>query len=298
MSLLNQCIKIILLLSAALLSTSAQTRFSGLREQLNARTASTSGRIGVAVIDLQTGDTLSVRGAERFPMQSVFKFHVALAMLKQVDRGKFSLSSSVPVLPGEIRGGTWSPLREKYTASVTAIPLDEMLRATVAQSDNNGCDILFRLLGGPAAVDSIVRSFGVPGIAIVGTEMDMSRDSMLQYRNFSTPFAMARLLQRWVKDSILSSKSTAYLWDVMTRTSTGPKRLKGKLPKGTVLAHKTGSSGENAAGIAAATNDSGILVLPDGRRVAVAVFVSDSPASETEREGVIADVAKIVWESY
>lgn len=276
---------------------SAQSRFSGLRDALNARVASTPGRIGVAVIDLQTGDTVTVRGSERFPMQSVFKFHVALAMLKQVDRGIFSLKNSVTVLPGEIRGGTWSPLREKYPAPITVLPLDEMLRATVAQSDNNGCDILFRLLGGPARVDSIVRSFGVEGVAIVGTELDMSRDSLLQYRNYSTPLAMARLLKRWAKDSILSRTSTVYLWDVMTGTTTGPKRLKGKLPAGTVVAHKTGSSGTNAAGIAAATNDSGILVLPDGRRVAVAVFVSDSPASEAEREGVIADVAKLVWDS-
>jgi len=84
----------------------------------------------------------------------------------------------------------------------------------------------------------------------------------------------------------------------MASSGTGLKRIKGLLPAGTVVAHKTGSSGTNDAGVAAATNDVGIIAFPDGRAVALVVFVSDSGASEEERDGVIAAIARAVWDAY
>jgi len=49
-------------------------------------------------------------------------------------------------------------------------------------------------------------------------------------------------------------------------------------------------------GITAATNDIGIITLPNGRHLAIAVFVSDSPTDEVTREGVIARIAKAIWD--
>src|SRR4029077_2374180 len=95
----------------------------------------------------------------------------------------------------------------------------------------------------------------------------------------------------------LSETTQTLLLKFMIESTPGAKRLKGLLPPGTIVAHKTGTSGtEN--GITAATNDIGIITLPNGRHVAVAVFVSDSPADEATREGVIAKVAKAIWEKF
>jgi beta-lactamase class A len=110
--------------------------------------------------------------------------------------------------------------------------------------------------------------------------------------------AMARLLQRFAGNDLLTTELRSYLWTIMVDTPTGAKRLKALLPTGTIVAHKTGSSGTNASGMAAATNDVGIIVLPDGRRIAVAVFVSDSRAPEADRERVIALIARAVWSAF
>jgi beta-lactamase class A len=92
----------------------------------------------------------------------------------------------------------------------------------------------------------------------------------------------------------LSETAHGLLLKLMTESTPGAKRLKGLLPGGTIVAHKTGTSG-TVKGVTAATNDIGIIALPNGRHVAIAVFVSDSPADEATREGVIAKVARAVW---
>ena len=81
----------------------------------------------------------------------------------------------------------------------------------------------------------------------------------------------------------------------MTESTTFPARIKGLLPASTVVAHKTGSSGTRN-GLTAATNDIGIVTLPDGRHMAIAVFVSDSKADDATRDAVIAKIARLAWE--
>ena len=83
----------------------------------------------------------------------------------------------------------------------------------------------------------------------------------------------------------------------MTETTTGPKRIKGLLPDGTVVAHKTGTS-STVNGMTAATNDVGLVTLPRGQHLAIAVFVSDSTADSAIREEVIAKVTRAAWEEW
>ena len=93
----------------------------------------------------------------------------------------------------------------------------------------------------------------------------------------------------------LSEPSRALLLRLMTQTPTGSRRIKGLLPVGTVVAHKTGTSG-TVKGLTPATNDVGLVTLPNGRHLAVAVFVSDSMANDSAREKVIARVARAAWD--
>ena len=256
------------------------------------------GRVGVAVIGPGKNDTLAVNGSGRFPMQSVYKFPIALAVLNRVDSGKFSLDQKIHIRKDDLLTGTWSPLREKYPDGNVDIPLSELLTYTVSLSDNNGCDILFRLLGGPETVDRYVHSLGIRDIAIATTEAEMHNNRYAQRRNWSSPAAMAQLLQMFECGKILSEKSREFLWQAMVKTGTGPGRIKGLLPAGTVVAHKTGSSGTNSDGITAATNDVGILTLPGGKHVVLVVFVSDAKAKESACEDVIARITKAVWDAF
>lgn len=281
------------IISAAL---SAQT--DSLRIRIEKIASQAKGDVGVAVFGVEKNISITLNGEQRFPMQSVYKFPVALAVLNAVDKGLLSLDQRIFIKKEEMLPKTWSPLREKYPLGDTAVSLDEIVRYTVSLSDNVGCDVLFRLLGGPGSVDQFIKGLGLDGIAVRNTEQEMGKDSLAQYRNYSTPAAMAQLLTLTYTGKILSAGSTAYLMKILEETTTGPKRLKGLLPKGTNVAHKTGSSGTNSSGITAATNDAGIITLPNGTHVAVVVFVSNSSAEEIIREEVIAKIAKAVWDQY
>jgi beta-lactamase class A len=267
-----------------------------LRSQLTALVAKADGQVGVAIRDLANGDRLVINGDTRFPMQSVYKFPLALAVLHRVDRGEFSLGQVVHFDRSRLLPGTWSPIRDAHPDAAVDLPLADVLRYVVSDSDNNGCDALFRLVGGPPAVERYIRALGVREMAIAATEEEAHRDWQTQFRNWTRPDALADLLERFYRKRILSEKSQAFLWKLMVDTTTGPNRLKGLVPAGVVVGHKTGSSGKNDQGVSAAVNDAGILVLPNGRQIAIAVLISGARVADEESERVIADIARLAAE--
>lgn len=289
-------------LSAAVLlccgPRTTQTQLEASRGSIEQIVAGINAKVGVAVLDIETGDTLTIDGSGKYPMQSVYKFPLALAVLQRVDEGALSLKQRIHIGKAELVPDTWSPMREKYPEGNIEIPLEEIIRYTVSQSDNNGCDILFRLMGGPPSVEAYIHSLGITEIAIVSTEQEMHKDGSLQYRNWCSPAGMSQLLRKFCRGEALSEKSTSFLREIMEQTPTGPRRIKGLLPKGTVVAHKTGSSGANELGLVAATNDVGVVTLPSGRHVAIAIFVSDAREEEVACEDVIALIARAVWGVY
>ncbi len=254
------------------------------------------GDIGIAIIGVEDNDTITINRNNKFPMQSVYKFPLALAVLDKVDKGILSLNQKIFVKKEELLPNTWSPLREKYPDGNVNITLDELLTYTVSVSDNNGCDILFRLLGGPKIVNDYIHNLGITNIAIAATEEEMHKDWKVQFSNWCTPYAMGQLLSLFYHNKILSTKSGKYLVQIMVKTSTGTKRIKGLLPTGTIVAHKTGSSGSNEAGVIGALNDVGIVTLPNGKHFVIVVFISNSTAEEAACENVIAEVAKAAWD--
>ena len=287
---------LLILLLVVVASASAQLDSARAKIDLVARQA--RGLVGVAAIDLVTGDTLTVRRDDHFPMQSVYKFPLALAVLDRIDKGAMSLAQSVHIRRAELHPNTWSPLRDAHPVGDLDLSIDSLLAYVTVYSDNNACDILFRLIGGTGFVDRYVHKRGIADMAIVATEHEMHQRWKIQYRNWSSPLAMSRLLQLFDNGKILSPKSRDYLLRLLVSSIPGSSRIKGLLPSDAVVAHKTGSSGTDEKGIAAATNDIGILVTPGGRRVALVVFVSDSDASDEQRDSVIASIARAIWDAY
>jgi beta-lactamase class A len=269
-----------------------------LRDDIRKFISTADGKVGVAIKFLDSGDTLTVNNDYKYPMQSVYKFPLAFAVLNMIDKGEYSLKHEIRLNKGELLPDTWSPLRDKYPEGNVDIPLSEILTYTVSLSDNNGCDILFRLLGGPGNVEEYIHGLGINDIAIISTEQEMHADYVLQYKNWCKPMAMASLFELLNSGKHLSMESNDFLYKILAETSTGTNRIKGLLPEGTVVAHKTGSSGYNDKGIASATNDAGIVELPDGRKFAIAVFVSDFKGDEKTCESIIAKISRAVWDYY
>lgn len=286
------------LLILLFLSQSGYCQLEKLRKNIATITNSKNAIVGVSVLNLSNGDTLTVNKTHHFPMQSVYKFHLALAVLNQVDKGTFSLNQNILVKKTDLLPNLYSPMREKYPEGNVNLPLSEILKYTVAQSDNSACDLLFRLLGGPQKVNSYIHKIGVKEVNIVAPEEEMQKDWQVQYTNWSTPIAATQLLQKFYQRKLLSKNSQDFLWKTMTGTTTGPNKIRGLLPKEAVVAHKTGFSGKNAEGLTGATNDIGIIVLPNGQKIAIALLVSNSTETEIVNERIMAEITKEVWDYY
>ena len=253
------------------------------------------GHIGAAVYLVETGAHASFRGRERFPMQSVYKFPIAMAVLHDVDTGSLSLDRSVRITERDlVPPSLHSPIRDRYPEGAS-LPLREVLRYAVSESDGTASDVLLRLAGGPSRVTAYVEGLGVTGVRIVTSEMEMSRSDRVQYRNWAQPDEMIALLRAFHEGRGLSGASRELLREWMTNTLTGLKRIRGLLPEDGLVAHKTGTS-NTIHGLTAATNDVGIVTLPDGRHLAIAVFVSDSRAGVEAREGLIAQISRAAWD--
>ena len=152
------------------------------------------------------------------------------------------------------------------------------------------------MLGGRGRVTAYLRGLGVQDMVVATSEKTMwQNERVQQYRNWATPDATVGLLCRLQQGRGLSASSRRLLLGFMTGSRTGPWRIKGQLPAGTVVAHKTGSSGA-VDGLTRATNDAEIVTLPDGKHLAVAVFVSDTRADEATQEAVIAKIARAAWD--
>jgi beta-lactamase class A len=230
------------------------------------------------------------------PMQSVFKLPLAVTALHLVEVGKFSPDQTLRFLPGDrILPHTHSPLQDKYPEGNVDVPLRELLQLEISESDNVAADIVLRTVGGPTFVNEYMRSLGVQGFHLQDDEQGLARDEAVQYRNWFEPAGAVQLLRRISDDSPLTAEHTRMLLQWMQDASSGAGRIKGKLPAGTTVMHKTGSSGTRD-GVAVATNDIGLITLPDGRRLAIAVFVTDSKADDDMRDAVLAQIARAAYD--
>ncbi|AMR40201.1 CME family extended-spectrum class A beta-lactamase [Elizabethkingia anophelis] len=288
--------KIILLF--ILTSQLVLAQHTSILNDINAVTKDKKATVAVSVLGIENDFQFSnANGNLKMPMMSVFKFHIALAVLNQVDRGNLALDQKVLVKKSDLLENTWSPIREKYPDGNVELPLSEIITYTVAQSDNNGCDILLRLIGGVKTVQKLMDVNGVKNFQVKYNEEEMSKKGVqAPYANYTTTASMVKTLKAFYKGMFLSKRSTIFLMDIMTKTNTGMSKLPGLLPK-VRMARKTGSSGKMKNGLTIAENDSGIVTLANGKHYAIAVFVKDSMESEEVNCGMIAQVSKIVWDA-
>jgi beta-lactamase class A len=291
------------------------------------------GHLGVAVLHVESGDRGSYHGTERFPMQSVFKLPLAIEVLARVDAGELRLDEVLRIRPIDIRPGPPGALADELPPSGGDRTVLELLERVLKSSDNTAADVLLERLGGPRRVMDRLRALGLTGIDVSRSEAELMLDfcgvvplpprdtwtlqgvkaasatgpagrsrGLATYladpRDTATPEAMAALLLRVHRQDLLTRPSAARLVDILERVTTGKDRLRGLLPAGTVVAHKTGTSDE-ADGIVAATNDVGIITLPGaGGHVVVAAFLTTARGDDAARAHALARVGRAVFDHY
>jgi len=253
-----------------------------------------SGRkavIGVAIYNCKNEESFCINGCKRFPMQSVFKLPIVLKLLSKIDAGEESLSDSIFIKDSDLLPETWSPMREKYVHGNVNVALSDIIRYTIAQSDNNGCDILLRHIGGPSVVNEYLRSIGIEQITIARNEAEQHTNFNSQYDNWATPMETVKLLKLLYEKRLLKENSHEFLWKTMCETSTGS--VKDKIPQTVSVAHKTGSGFDPKVKLYV-TNDVGVMVLPDNTAALFAIYIMKSKENRSTNYEIIADIAKCV----
>jgi beta-lactamase class A len=290
-------LSITLLLGMPFLVTAQVQIHQKLRNQIRQIAGNASGKIGVSVRLLETGDTLNYHNEDKYVMQSVFKLPIAMAVMQEIDQKRLKLDQTVHLTQADLPEN-YSPLRDKYPHGNVDVSIKELLTYMVTLSDNDACDILLKVLGGPQKVEAYVKRLGVKPIAIQVSEMDMHSSWTAQYKNWCWPSTQVDLLTKLYQQHALTKYSTELLWDLLLHTVVTPKRIKGLLPVGTMVGHRSGTSGTNDKGLSPGTNDVGIIVLPNGKHLAVAVFIMDSHDDHTARELLIAKIAKATYDEF
>ncbi len=270
-----------------------------LKGKINTVLVDKDATVGIAISGVNPNDSLSINGDKKLPLQSVFKYHLALTVLNQVDKGKFNLNDKITITKEDLNNNLWSPIRKEYPEG-TDLTLAEILKYTVASSDNVGCDLLFKLVGGTNVVEKYLHEVGISDVAIEYNEATQQSKWELQYKNWTTAKSANNALRVFFENSKqqLSFENHKFLWETMKSSWTGKNSIRGHLPKETVVAHKTGHSGKNDTGLTGAQNDIGIVFLPNGKHFYLSVLISDSQEDSNVNEKIIADIAKLTWDYF
>lgn len=252
--------------------------------------------VGVAMIC--GDDTLTLNHAVDYPLMSVFKLHIAVALMQQVDAGIISVDSVLTVPYSRLRPGTWSPMRDDAAGNDRDMTVDQLLRYSVCRSDNNACDILIDIAGGIATVNDSIRSLCPGDVALTETEASMHDDILRSYNNVSSPIALCTLLDRLYLGHVLSPASGRYLIELLGESTSGRAKISAGLPEGSFLGHKSGLSDRRPDGVLMASGDVAAFGCGNGKIASLAILVKDTPEPEARVDSLFAEIANLVHTHY
>lgn len=305
-------------------------RAAALASELRAIAAVGEGTVAATVIHLPSGARASVHGDQRLPMMSVFKLPLALNMLRDIDAGRRRFEDVIPISEAELRPGV-SPVEKAWRRGEKSPTLETLLRTVLVDSDNTSGDKLVTLAGGGPAHTASLAALGLHDIAIAEQEIDIQArldcpgvaapaagwtpaaierchaspeavKRAMQHEIAAAPNAastdgLAALLVAIDSGRLLAPRTQAWLMDALVATQIGAGRLRAGLPPGTRLAHRTGTGGSRD-GVNLATNDIGLVALPDGSRLVIAVLTAGRRDEDAAREGPIAAIARAAYAAF
>ncbi len=228
---------------------------------------------GYGVCVIKDGKPMGARINDTFAMHSIVKFPQALYVAMCMDSIGISLNETMEIRKDELMPDTWSPMLRMIDGA-KQFTYAELLQLSLAQSDNNACDILFQRFGGPEKVTDFIHQLGFNGIHIKWTERQMGADPKRSADNCCTPCDMARLFE-WLVSNKDRSDNLRFVWQTMASCETGGERIASIIPQGSTFVHKTGT-GFPSDDQCQDRNDAGVVVMPDGTCQPIAVFVPQS----------------------
>lgn len=253
------------------------------------------GRIGVSAIDLATGQSISILGDQLFPMASTSKIAIAAAYLEGVDEGRWSLTTEWPLL--------WPVRSRPFSSAAAPVRRGEYMSALdlidlmITRSSNPATDALLAALGGTEPVNDWARRAGLTGFSLdrdiatlVRDDGEFDPETYIDRRDSATPETMVQLLAGIYQGRWLSAASRHVIIDAMERCRTGTRRIPALMPDYVTVAHKTGSLNNTSS-------DIGFLTAPDGRTIALAIYVTGN-TTRRNREARIASIARGIYDGF
>jgi beta-lactamase class A len=245
------------------------------------------GRLGVHILDSQSGRRIALDDKSRYAMASTFKLPLAASLLWQVDKGAFPLTHPLAIDKGDLL--PHSPILEKaIEQGVTELAVRDLCGAAVAFSDNAAANILLKAMGGPGALTQFMRSIGDETTRMDRLEPDLNSNLPGDERDTTTPYAMVESMLRIFTQDVLTLGSRALLIDWMTASKIGLDRVRKGLPRAWVSSDKTGT-GPNGA-----VNDL-VMTWPLERRpIIIAVYMSESKLPTAQLVAAQAEIGELV----
>lgn len=235
--------------------TGPGNRFAAMLRQIEGEA---NGTLGVELINLATGRSVGINRDRRFGHASSFKLSLAAKVLQRHASGEDDADRLVTWSEADLLA--YAPFtRERIGTGAT---LRELARATQVTSDNTAANLLLREIGGPTALTAFWRSIGDDVSRVDRWEPEMNIVPPSEYRDTTTPAAMARTVAKIVYGDVLPQAERAELKGWMVETNTGLRRVRAGLPEGWVAGDKTGTSG--LIGTDVNYIDIGFAESPDG----------------------------------
>ena len=251
--------------------------------------------VGIAILK---NNHLTVINNKKYPLLSVFKYFVALKVLKYTEQNNIPLDTKITINKNMVDLNTYSPMTKNYLNYPFDITLSDLLYYMISESDNNACDILIEYAGGIKGFENFIHSLGYENIEIKVNEKDMNTNIYNQYLNISYPKDIIYLMKDIKENNILSEDSLKVLEQFMIKTKTGEDKIKAGLSKDAKFYHKTGSGSRTKNGLKIADNDVGYVILPNNDIYYIAIMIKDSPLSDNENAKIISDISRIVYQYF
>jgi beta-lactamase class A len=287
---------------------------TAVRSEIERLADATGGIVGVAATHLVTGRHIGYREDELFPTASVIKLPLLVTLYEDAIAGRIDLSERVTY-----REDT------KVAGSGVLQFLDDGLNPTVRDlsvlmmsvSDNTATDLLFDRVGkrriestmGRLGLQSIRVPFDIREMLMELVDLDHTqpggydelrrrlrlsagsggRSMIATQADRTTPADMCRLLELIESRAILDPDSCTAILELLKRIQSAT-RIPGLLPKGTVVAHKTGSYRR-------LRNDVGIVYAPSGP-YAVALFARELARDNIDDDGALARISLAIYEEF
>ncbi len=256
--------------------------------RLAALEASAHGRLGMAAFDTADGSRLDYRSDERFPFCSTFKLMLVAAILARAAGQIALLDQRLHYRKSDL--AHYSPISEKHVAD--GMTVTELCAAAIQYSDNTAANLLMKTLGGPAAVTAFARTLGDIEFRLDRWEPELNTAIPGDFRDTTTPAAMAHSLQRLTLGEVLTPLLRAQLLGWLRGNTTGNTRIRAGVPASWQVGDKTGT------GDYGSTNDVAILMPPNRAPLFLALYFTQPDKGAESNSEVLAAATRIVVDSF